>query len=204
MLQPYYSTFTSNATITVTSAGSLGVGLTMSGTALGIQGQGVTLDNSGRIDPFTLGTTRSIASNGVAFTAAGGSMQTIINRANGIIGGASGDHAPTLTDLTGLALAVQNGPLGTTTIENQKDGKITAGIIASSTRAVLDAPVIAAYGGGQVNITNDGTIIGRVALQGPIMPGARATPSSTPAASRAASRWARAASMYSRHGPAPA
>ena len=99
-------------------------------------------------------------------------MQTIINRANGIIGGASGDHAPTLTDLTGLALAVQNGPLGTTTIENQKDGKITAGIIASSTRAVLDAPVIAAYGGGQVNITNDGTIIGRVALQGPIMPGA--------------------------------
>ena len=131
-------------------------------------------------------------------------MQTIINRANGIIGGASGDHAPTLTDLTGLALAVQNGPLGTTTIENQKDGKITAGIIASSTRAVLDAPVIAAYGGGQVNITNDGTIIGRVALQGPIMPGARATPSSTPAASRAASRWARAASMYSRHGPAPA
>ena len=172
MLQPYYSTFTSNATITVTSAGSLGVGLTMSGTALGIQGQGVTLDNNGRIDPFTLGTTRSIASNGVAFTAAGGSMQTIINRANGIIGGASGDHAPTLTDLTGLALAVQNGPLGTTTIENQKDGKITAGIIASSTRAVLDAPVIAAYGGGQVNITNDGTIIGRVALQGPIMPGA--------------------------------
>ena len=204
VLQPYYSTFTSNATITVTSAGSLGVGLTMSGTALGIQGQGVTLDNSGRIDPFTLGTTRSIASNGVAFTAAGGSMQTIINRANGIIGGASGDHAPTLTDLTGLALAVQNGPLGTTTIENQKDGKITAGIIASSTRAVLDAPVIAAYGGGQVNITNDGTIIGRVALQGPIMPGAPATPSSTPAASRAASRWARAASMYSRHGPAPA
>ena len=100
VLQPYYSTFTSNATITVTSAGSLGVGLTMSGTALGIQGQGVTLDNSGRIDPFTLGTTRSIASNGVAFTA-GGSMQTIINRANGIIGGASGDHAPTLTDLTG-------------------------------------------------------------------------------------------------------
>lgn len=172
VLQPYYSTFTSNATITVTSAGSLGVGLTMSGTALGIQGQGVTLDNSGRIDPFTLGTTRSIASNGVAFTAAGGSMQTIINRANGIIGGASGDHAPTLTDLTGLALAVQNGSLGTTTIENQKDGKITAGIIASSTRAVLDAPVIAAYGGGQVNITNDGTIIGRVALQGPIMPGA--------------------------------
>ncbi|WZB63413.1 hypothetical protein WJ970_11180 [Achromobacter xylosoxidans] len=139
-LQPYYSTFTSNATITVTSAGSLGVGLTMSGTALGIQGQGVTLDNSGRIDPFTLGPTRSIASNGVTFTASGGSQQTIINRANGIIGGASGDHAPTLTDLTGLALAVQNGPLGTTTIENQKDGKITAGIIASSTRAVLDAP----------------------------------------------------------------
>ena len=171
VLQPYYSTFTSNATITVTSAGSLGVGLTMSGTALGIQGQGVTLDNSGRIDPFTLGTTRSIASNGVAFTAAGGSMQTIINRANGIIGGASGDHAPTLTDLTGLALAVQNGPLGTTTIENQKDGKITAGIIASSTRAVLDAPSSPPTAVA-VNITNDGTIIGRVALQGPIMPGA--------------------------------
>ena len=131
-------------------------------------------------------------------------MQTIINRANGIIGGASGDHAPTLTDLTGLALAVQNGPLGTTTIENQKDGKITAGIIASSTRAVPDAPVIAAaYGGGQVNITNDGTIIGRVA-PGRSCRAPRATPSSTPAASRAASRWARAASMYSRHGPAPA
>ncbi|MBR8653872.1 autotransporter domain-containing protein [Achromobacter sp. Marseille-Q0513] len=166
-MQPTYNSTGNDTTITVTSTGSLGVLVATGGTALTVQGRNTSVDNAGKIDALLLGPVLPAASSGIVFTSAIESRQNIGNRANGLIRGAIGLYSATMPDLAGLAIAVRNAPLGVTTISNQKDGLISAGIIAGVTRGAFDAPVIAAYGGGQVQVTNYGTIVGRIALEAP-------------------------------------
>ena len=108
-----------------------------------------------------------IASSGVAITSNAISTHTITNRAGGIISGVSGDYAPLLTDLTGLALAARNNASGVTKITNEAGGSIQAEVIDNILRTGQDAPVIATYGGGQAQIINNGSIVGRIAMQAP-------------------------------------
>ena len=112
-----------------------------------------------------------IASSGVAITSNAISTHTITNRAGGIISGVSGDYAPLLTDLTGLALAARNNASGVTKITNEAGGSIQAEVIDNILRTGQDAPVIATYGGGQAQIINNGSIVGRIAMQAPSAPG---------------------------------
>lgn len=76
-----------------------------------------------------------------------------------------------LPGLTGLALTVQNAVGGSTVISNS--GTLGASpILGVSLTGTGSAPVVAAYGGGAVNFTNSGTVLGRIAFQANGTPGA--------------------------------
>ncbi|MFP3560536.1 hypothetical protein SB861_59630, partial [Paraburkholderia sp. SIMBA_049] len=81
----------------------------------------------------------------------------------------NGSTGVAISGVTGMALSVQNGTGGTSTITNTGTMGTTA--LAGATLIGADAPVVAAYGGGTVNMTNSGTITGRVSLGSNGMPG---------------------------------
>ncbi|CAD6562021.1 hypothetical protein LMG27952_07658 [Paraburkholderia hiiakae] len=155
-LQPNYTNSADNLNVTVNPGASLGVILPAGGTSMSLTGSNITLTNNGTIDPATLGTP-GIVSSGAVIGNASASTQTITN--NGILAGSSG----TSLDLTGMALAVQNGAGGgVTSITNT--GTISGTALPGATLVGADAGVVAAYGGAQVNMSNSGTITGRVAF----------------------------------------
>jgi outer membrane autotransporter protein len=121
-----------------------------------LTGSNDTLTNNGRIDPMLLGTGLGVLSSGAVMGNAGASTQTVTN--NGVMAGTTGLSI----GLTGMALAVQNGAGGTTNITNT--GTMSTSGIIGATMLGPDAGVIAAYGGGQINLNNSGTITGRVGL----------------------------------------
>ncbi|WP_144637440.1 autotransporter-associated beta strand repeat-containing protein [Bordetella genomosp. 13] len=155
-LAPSYANGANNLNVTVNPGGSVGVLLGVGGNAMTLTGSNDTLTNNGRIDPVLLGTGLGVLSSGVVMGNASASTQTVTN--NGILGGTTGLSI----GLTGMALAVQNGAGGTTNITNT--GTMTTTGIVGATLLGPDAGVMAAYGGGQVNVNNSGTITGRVAL----------------------------------------
>ena len=155
-LAPSYFNAASNLSVTVNPGGSLGVLLGVGGNAMTLSGSNGTLTNNGRIDPTLLGTGLGVLSSGVVMGNASASTQTVTN--NGTMAGTTGLSI----GLTGMALAVQNGAGGTTNIINT--GTMSTSGIIGATLLGPDAGVIAAYGGGQVNVSNSGTITGRVAL----------------------------------------
>ncbi|HEX7817042.1 MAG TPA: autotransporter-associated beta strand repeat-containing protein, partial [Dyella sp.] len=161
-LAPSYSTSANNLTVNVQSGGSTGVLLGIGGTAMTLTGNNTTLNNSGTIDPSLLGLL-SLLSSGTVVGNSAASTVNVTNTSTGVMNGTSGLLGVNLSGLTGMALAVQNGTGGVSNIRN--DGSIGGAAIAGVTLIPSDIPVVAAYGGGQVNFVNTGTINGRVGFQ---------------------------------------
>ncbi|HKR76871.1 MAG TPA: autotransporter-associated beta strand repeat-containing protein, partial [Rhodanobacter sp.] len=165
-LAPSYASSADNLTVNVVSGGSAGVLLGLGGTAMSLTGNGTTLNNAGTIDPSLLGLL-SLLSSGTVIgnpnlgTAIPGSTVTVSNQ--GTMKGTTGLLGLNLADLTGMALAVRNGGGGTTSIANS--GTIGSSALLGVSLLGSDAPVVAAYGGAQINFTNTGTITGRTAFE---------------------------------------
>ncbi len=159
-LSPSYYNAASNLKVTVDSSASFGVLPGIGGTAMSLTGTGTTLTNGGTIDPAVLGQL-SILSSGLVVANPAGSIVQISNL--GRIRGTSGQIDGTLANLTGMALTAGNGPGGTTTLLNS--GLIDANALMGFPFVGEDIPVIAAYGGAQIQFTNTGTIVGRTAFQ---------------------------------------
>jgi outer membrane autotransporter protein len=165
-LAPSYAASADNLTVNLSPGSTVGVLLGLGGTAMSLTGNGTTLNNSGTIDPSLLGLL-SLLSSGTVIgnpnlgTAIPGSAVTVSNQ--GTMIGTTGLLGLNLADLTGMALSVRNGGGGTTTISNS--GTIGSKTLLGVTVLEADAPVIAAYGGAQVNFVNTGTITGRTAFE---------------------------------------
>ena len=165
-LAPSYAAGADNLTVNVFSGGSAGVLLGLGGTAMSLTGNGITLNNAGIIDPALLGQLSLLSSGtvignpnlGAAIT---GSTVTVSNQ--GAMNGTTGLLGQNLADLTGMALSVRNGSNGTTNITNA--GAIGSSALLGVSILASDAPVVAAYGGGQINFTNTGNISGRIAFE---------------------------------------
>ncbi len=172
-LAPAYASSASNLTVNVVTGGSLGVLLGLGGTAMSLTGNGTTLNNSGTIDPSLLGLL-SLLSSGTVIgnpnlgSAIAGSSVTVNNQSVGIMKGTTGLLGLNLGDLTGMALAVRNGAGGTTSLSNA--GTVASSALLGVSLLGSDAPVIAAYGGGQISFTNTGNITGRTGFE-PSAPG---------------------------------
>ena len=167
-LAPSYASSADSLTVNVNAGASTGVLLGLGGTAMSLTGNGTTLNNSGTIDPSLLGLL-SLLSSGTVIgnpnlgASVPGSTVTVNNLSSGTMKGTTGLLGLNLADLTGMALAVRNGAGGTTTINNA--GSIGSNALLGVSLLASDAPVIAAYGGAQVNFTNTGTISGRTAFE---------------------------------------
>ncbi|GAB3781118.1 autotransporter-associated beta strand repeat-containing protein [Dyella agri] len=165
-LAPSYASSADNLTVNVVSGGSTGVLLGLGGTAMSLTGNGTTLNNAGTIDPSLLGLL-SLLSSGTVIgnpnlgAAIPGSTVTVSNQ--GTMKGTTGLLGLNLADLTGMALAVRNGGGGTTNITNS--GTIGSSALLGVSLLGSDAPVVAVYGGSQINFTNTGTITGRTAFE---------------------------------------
>ncbi|WP_238149677.1 autotransporter-associated beta strand repeat-containing protein [Dyella jiangningensis] len=166
-LAPSYAASADNLTVNVNPGGSLGVLLGLGGTTMSLTGNGTTLNNAGTIDPSLLGQL-SLLSSGTVIgnpnlgASIPGSTVTVTNQ--GTMNGTVGLLGLNLPDLTGMALAVRNGAGGTTTISNA--GSIGSSALLGVSLLGSDAPVVAVYGGSQINFTNTGTITGRTAFEG--------------------------------------
>lgn len=167
-LAPSYASSANNLTVNVFTGGSVGVLLGLGGTAMSLTGNGTTLNNAGFIDPSLLGLL-SLLSSGTVIgnpnlgAAIPGSTVTVNNQSGGVMKGTAGLLGLNLASLTGMALSVRNGAGGTTTINN--GGSIGSSALLGVSLLAADAPVVAAYGGAQINFTNTGTVTGRTAFE---------------------------------------
>lgn len=169
-LAPSYANPANNLQVNVNSSAGVGVLLGLGGTAMSLTGNNVTLVNGGTIDPSLLGGIGILASGTVIGNVnAGGSTQTVTNDA--IMRGTVGLLGASLPDLTGLALTVQNATGGTTTVNNSGTLGATP-LLGISLTGTGSAPIAAAYGGGAVDFSNTGTVLGRIAFQANGTPGA--------------------------------
>lgn len=167
-LDPDYSATADNLTIAVEAGSAVGVLLGVGGAAMILSGNNITLDNSGTIDPQLLGSNPALSSGAVVGNSSASTVR-ITNTNTGVLRGTADTLGPTLIGLTGLALAVQNGAGGVTSITNE--GTISGSAITGATVTPADIPIVAAYGGAQVDFANSGTITGRIALQSSGMSG---------------------------------
>lgn len=125
------------------------------GNAATLTGDRVTVNNSGAIDPSST----ALVSHGLVLGngLANNSAIVVNNNATGQIRGVVDTATP--LDFGGQALVVQNVN-GTTTITNA--GLISASLIGAG--SVSDAITVVTYGSAVANVTNTGTIEGRVGL----------------------------------------
>ena len=108
----------------------LGVG----GTAMSLTGNNTQLTNNGTIDPSALGTGLGVLSSGTVIgNAAASAGTTVVN--NGTMNGSTG---VAISGVTGMALSVQNGTGGTSTINNT--GTIGSNPLVGATLTGADAP----------------------------------------------------------------
>ena len=164
-LAPSYASSADNLTVNMQPGSTVGVLLGLGGTAMSLTGNGITLNNSGTIDPSLLGLLSLLSSGTVIGNPSGSTIPgstVTVNNLN-TMQGTTGLLGLNLADLTGMALAVRNGAGGTTTINNS--GSIASKDLLGVSVLGSDAPVVAAYGGAQINFTNTGTITGRTAFQ---------------------------------------
>ncbi|MFM0305983.1 autotransporter-associated beta strand repeat-containing protein, partial [Paraburkholderia sediminicola] len=161
---------TNDLTVNVALGASVGVEVLLGdgGTAMNLTGNNVTLNNNGVIDPSLLGL-RFLLSSGTSIGNAAASTVNVTNANTGTMNGTTGLLGGDLSNLTGMALTVQNGTGGVTNITNS--GSLGSSALLGITLIPSDAPVLAVYGGGQVNVVNTGTITGRVAFQASGTPG---------------------------------
>ena len=125
------------------------------GNAATLTGDNVTVNNNGTIDPSSI----VLASPGLVIGngSANNSAIVVNNNASGQIKGVV--NIATLLGFGGQALVAQNVN-GTTTINNA--GLISTSLIGAG--SVSDATTVVTYGGAAANVTNTGTIDGRVGL----------------------------------------
>ncbi len=168
ILAPSYAATANNLTVNVQAGGSAGVLLGIGGTAMTLTGNNTTLNNAGTIDPSLLGLL-SLLSSGTFIGNSAASTVTVNNQATGVMNGTSGLLGVSINGLTGMALATQNGTGGVTNITNA--GTIGGNALLGVSLIPSDIPVVAAYGGAQVNFVNTGTINGRVGFQASQTPG---------------------------------
>ena len=162
-LAPSYTNSGNGLSVTVNPGASLGTLLGVGGTSLSLMGSNVSLRNTGTISPSLLGHL-SIQSTAVLVgNTASSSMVSITNEIGGLISGTGALLGGSLYNLTGMALDVRNATGGTTTISNA--GTISSNALAALSLRSEDTPVVAVTGGSTVNMTNTGTIIGRVAFE---------------------------------------
>ncbi|MBD7962382.1 ESPR-type extended signal peptide-containing protein, partial [Comamonas avium] len=155
------TTGVSNLTVNVLSEAVINAPLL--GTALNLSGNNARLTNTGLIDPSLMGTVSGLTT-GVTMGNANNSIVVVTNNNTGVIRGTSGLLGASLPSLTGIGLSVQNGVGGTTTITN--NGIIEGMPLVGVSILAADIPVIALWGGGKGVFTNNGSITGRVAMQG--------------------------------------
>jgi len=144
------------ATITPTLPGMPVVSLT---------GTGITVNNSGRIDPALLAGL-SVLTTGLNVSNAAGSTVTVRNLSTGNLRGSSlALPGGLLGSLAGNAVIIENGANGSSTFQNS--GTVGSNVLLGISVPLEDVPVIAMRGGARNVLTNTstGTITGRVAMQ---------------------------------------
>lgn len=163
---PSFSSGANDLTVHVARDASLGVLLNSGSAAMALTGNNVALTNEGRIDSNLLGSP-ILPSAGLTVGNAAANTHRIVNTVNGTISGTAGGYT-TLPNLNGMAIAVQNGSGGVSHLSNA--GMISSRTISSVQINSADLPVVAAFGGGNIEFVNSGTILGRVALEAPADP----------------------------------
>ncbi|HEY9271058.1 autotransporter domain-containing protein [Achromobacter sp.] len=165
--QPGYANATNNLQVILDSSATLGVLPAGGGAALSLTGSNATLINDGRIDANLLGSPHTL-SGGVAAGNATAHTFRLTNR--GWIGGTTGPDG-VLPNLSAMAIAVRNGTGGNSHLSNA--GTIRSQAIPGILVEAEDIPVVAVYGGGNVDFVNasTGTITGRVAFEASGTPG---------------------------------
>jgi len=155
---------TNNVIFNVESGAVLSVPPIVGGAALTLNGNGITLNNAGSIDPVVNGGLSLPASGAVLGNSTGNAI-TVNNEAGGRLNGLV--NISSLMGYGGQALAVQNGggASGITAIGN--DGSIGMSIFGLGTFTTADAPAVVSYGGAQTQFTNTGSITGRIAFTAP-------------------------------------
>jgi fibronectin-binding autotransporter adhesin len=151
-----------DVTANVQSGAVLSVPPLLGGSSLTLNGNGITLNNQGSIDP-TINGGLSLAASGAVIGNSAANTININNETGGVINGLV--NTSSLYGFGGQALVVQNGSGAVTTIQNA--GSIGMSIFGAGANTTADAPAIVAYGGGQVKFTNTGTITGRIGFEAP-------------------------------------
>ena len=157
-----FNSATNSLTVNVNSGAQMNA--TLGGKVMNLSGAGITLNNSGTIDPALLGLV-PVLSGGVAMGSGASTVYSITNLASGIIRGTAGGQGATLTSLEGLALNVHNGAPGFTSIVNS--GTVTSTTLSTDSVVASDRLIVGVRGGGQVNMTNNasGVMTGRTAFE---------------------------------------
>ncbi|WP_454670101.1 autotransporter domain-containing protein [Achromobacter kerstersii] len=127
--------------------------------ALTLSGNNTRFTNLGTVQPS--GNPSTMLASGVTIGNANNSIVSVTNL--GVIKGTVGVLGVNLPTVQGVALNIQNGAFGTTTVTNS--GTISSMPLLAISMATADAPVVAISGGGQVSMTNTGIIAGRVAFE---------------------------------------
>ncbi|HUA81159.1 MAG TPA: transporter, partial [Dyella sp.] len=153
-----------NVTFDVQTGAVLSVPPIVGGAALTLNGNGITLDNQGRIDP-TINGGLSLAATGAMLGNASANNISVTNESGGVINGLV--NIASLMGFGGQALVLDNA--GSSVLYN--NGSIGMSIFGVGTFTTADAPAILAYGGGQMNLNNAGTITGRVGFLGSTIAG---------------------------------
>ncbi|MGE6915967.1 autotransporter domain-containing protein [Achromobacter kerstersii] len=148
----------SNMDVVVASGAEVNV-ILGDASALTLSGNNTRFTNLGTVQPS--GNFSTMLASGVTIGNANNSIVSVTNQ--GIIRGTVGLLGVNLPTVQGVALNIQNGAFGATTVTNS--GTISSTPLLGISMATADAPVVAISGGGQVSMTNTGTIAGRVAFE---------------------------------------
>jgi outer membrane autotransporter protein len=152
------NSFFSNMDVTVASGAEVNV-ILGDPSALTLSGNNTRFTNLGTVQPS--GNPSTMLASGVTIGNANNSIVSVTNL--GVIKGTVGVLGVNLPTVQGVALNIQNGAFGTTTVTNS--GTLSSMPLLGISMATADAPVVAISGGGQVSMTNTGTIAGRVAFE---------------------------------------
>ena len=157
------SSTANGVTLNIATGAVLSVPPVLGGTAVTLSGNGITVNNQGTIDP-TINGGLSLAAAGMVLgnNTAGGNTINVNNQAGGSIKGLV--NIGSILGYGGQALVTQNAAGGVTNITN--DGTVDMSILGAGLFTTADAAAIVSYGGAQTNLTNSGSITGRIGLGG--------------------------------------
>lgn len=144
-------------------SGSLASSTSQGTPAFHVTGTGTTVINSSVIDPIW-GQSFTTPTTALKLESPTSSVLRVTNSDFlSHIRGGSGNFGSSLSSMAGMAIEISNGAGGQTFITNH--GTISSNPLVGSSEVDADRPVVAVYGGGEVTMTNIGTITGRVAFE---------------------------------------